>query len=330
MKTAAGVAAPDDIGFAPLGGSSMSAEPRVSVVMATYNRSNIIGYAIRSLLQSKVRDWELIVVGDACTDDTEAVVAAFADPRIRFLGLSHNFGEQSGPNNAGVDAARGGFIAFLNHDDLWLPDHLERSLAILEGDPSCDLVFGLGLMIPQDDRRPPMLVGATTARASYHSGLSVPASLWVMRAQLARRIGPWRSAWTVRTAASQDWLIRAYRAGAVLRPSPHIAGLIVSSRKDSYSSRAADLHARLYSFAAEPARALDLLTQAALAWEAPRWDGRPGQFLAEGLRAAGRRALALLGVCPAAPGVWLRWPGKGQLIRELRRLRGLPDYMRVG
>jgi hypothetical protein len=308
----------------------MSTEPLVTVVMATYNRSNIIGYAIRSLLQSTVRDWELIVVGDACTDDTEAVVAAFADPRIRFIGLPRNIGEQSGPNNVGVDAARGAYLAFLNHDDLWMPDHLERSLAVLEAERGCDLVFGLGLMIPQDDVRAPMLVGATTGRAAYHAGLSAPASLWVMRAPLARRIGPWRSAWTLRTAASQDWLIRAHKAGAVLRPSRHLAGLIVSSRKDSYSSRAADLHARLYPVTVEPARALELMAEAVLAWEAPRWDGRPARFLLEGARAAGRRTLALLGVCPPAPGFWLRWRRKGQLISELRQLRGLPDYVEVG
>ena len=59
--------------------------PTVSVIMATYNRSNIIGYAIGSLLRSSFADWELIVVGDACTDDTESVVSSFADPRIRFI-----------------------------------------------------------------------------------------------------------------------------------------------------------------------------------------------------------------------------------------------------
>jgi hypothetical protein len=307
----------------------MSARPRVSVVMATYNRSNILGFAIGSLLHSTIQDWELIVVGDACTDDTEAVVNGFADPRIRFINLPSNVGEQSGPNNAGLVFARGDHVAFLNHDDLWLPDHLERSLAVLDADPSCDLVFGLGLMIHQDDHRRPLLIGATTARAAYHPGLSVPASLWVMRASLVSKVGPWRSAWTMRTAPSQDWLIRAHRCGATLRPSHHLAGLIVCSRKDSYRQRAVELHAQLYPVAANPARAVDLLTQAALTWDAPRWDGRPGPLLLEACRAAVRRSMALLGVCPPALGFWLRWPRKGQLIRELRRRRGLPDFAGV-
>jgi GT2 family glycosyltransferase len=52
-------------------------------------------------------DWELIVVGDACTDDTADVVATFPDPRIRFVNLPENVGEQSGPNNEGVRLGHG-------------------------------------------------------------------------------------------------------------------------------------------------------------------------------------------------------------------------------
>ena len=98
--------------------------PRVSVVTATYNRSHILRHSIASVIAQRLTDWELIVVGDACTDDTADVVASFDDPRIRYHALAANVGEQSGPNNEGVALARGEMIAFLNHDDLWLPDHL--------------------------------------------------------------------------------------------------------------------------------------------------------------------------------------------------------------
>ena len=60
----------------------MSLPPLVSIVIATYNRSQVVAHAIDSVRRSTVADWELIVVGDHCTDDTEAVVAGFADPRI--------------------------------------------------------------------------------------------------------------------------------------------------------------------------------------------------------------------------------------------------------
>src|SRR5690606_24951720 len=101
--------------------TAVDTRPLVSVVMATYNRSNIIVYAIESLRANTLQDWELIVVGDCCTDDTETVVSAFGDQRIRFINLPENCGEQSGPNNFGVGLARGKYLAFLNHDDMWFP-----------------------------------------------------------------------------------------------------------------------------------------------------------------------------------------------------------------
>ena len=79
------------------------ARPKISVVIATYNRSRALGHAIESVLRQTFTDWELIVVGDACTDDTAEVVARYAgaDPRVRFVNLERHWGEQSAPNNVG-------------------------------------------------------------------------------------------------------------------------------------------------------------------------------------------------------------------------------------
>ena len=61
-------------------------------------------------------DWELLVVGDSCTDDTEEVVAQFGDARIHYRNLQENCGDQSGPNNAALRMATGRYLAYLNHD----------------------------------------------------------------------------------------------------------------------------------------------------------------------------------------------------------------------
>jgi glycosyltransferase involved in cell wall biosynthesis len=114
--------------------------PAISIITATYNRSNVLRYSIESLLRSEFADWELLMIGDACTDDTEKVVASFADSRIRFHNLKNNFGEQSGPNNEGFKLACGKYIAYLNHDDHYFPDHLGTCLQCLETTNS-DLVF---------------------------------------------------------------------------------------------------------------------------------------------------------------------------------------------
>jgi glycosyltransferase involved in cell wall biosynthesis len=102
----------------------MPTSPLVSVVIATYNRSRVLARAIDSVRRSTLQDWELIVVGDHCTDDTEQIVAERNDARIVYVNLPRNVGEQSGPNNEGVRLSRGRYIAFLNHDDLYFPDHL--------------------------------------------------------------------------------------------------------------------------------------------------------------------------------------------------------------
>jgi glycosyltransferase involved in cell wall biosynthesis len=105
--------------------------PLVSVIIATFDWSSVLRHAIASVQAQTHQDWELIVVGDGCSDDSEAVVTAIgrSDERVRWLGLPVNSGSQSSPNNAGIAAARGHWIAYLGHDDLWLPDHLERLVA---------------------------------------------------------------------------------------------------------------------------------------------------------------------------------------------------------
>jgi glycosyltransferase involved in cell wall biosynthesis len=111
---------------------TLARPPLVSVVIATYNWSNVLRCAIESVLRQRYRNWELLVVGDGCTDDTADVVASFTDPRIRWLPLATNSGSQSAPNNHGLGQARGTYVAYLGHDDLWLPNHLSWAVHALE------------------------------------------------------------------------------------------------------------------------------------------------------------------------------------------------------
>ena len=99
--------------------------PLYSVVLATYNRGRHIIPTIASVLRQTLADYELLVIGDGCTDDTEATVRSFGDERVIWRNLPQRSGSQSAPNNAGGALARGRYIAYLGHDDLWAPDHLE-------------------------------------------------------------------------------------------------------------------------------------------------------------------------------------------------------------
>ncbi|MFE0853485.1 glycosyltransferase [Streptomyces mutabilis] len=101
--------------------------PHISVICPTYNRGKAILSTLESVRAQTMRDWEMLVVSDASDDDTDAVVASLAarDRRIRLL-RTRRFGSQSGPTNIALGEAAGEFVAYLDHDDHWEPDHLLR------------------------------------------------------------------------------------------------------------------------------------------------------------------------------------------------------------
>jgi glycosyltransferase involved in cell wall biosynthesis len=115
--------------------------PLVSVVIPTYNRGYCIAASIDSVLAQTLGDFEIIVVDDASGDDTRQRVAAYADPRVSYVALPTNQGGAVA-RNTGIRQARGEFIAFLDSDDLWLPDKLARQIDGLRRlGPHCGLSY---------------------------------------------------------------------------------------------------------------------------------------------------------------------------------------------
>jgi hypothetical protein len=299
--------------------------PLVSIVCATYNRSAVLALALDTALRQTIADIEVIVVGDACTDDTEAVVAAITDPRVRWIGRAVNFGEQSQPNNDGVAAARGRYVAFLNQDDLWWPDHLATALEHIEREPA-DLVFTFAAAVRPDGGVEPI---AASTSGRYERHLGVPATTWLLRRELAEQIGPWRPARQTLVAPSQDWLCRADRAGHVLAQAPHLTALVLYSaaRPGSYREHAgADEHAPWHArLLADPAGLREeILTRLAIGAGAAALAPRP--LRAGLLRVAkdgARRAAIRAGYTPAHLLNALRYGRAGGFIAHARRVRGL-------
>ncbi len=100
----------------------------VSVIIPTYNRAHMVGRAIESVLVQTYRDLELIVVDDGSTDNTGGIVGNFSDSRLTYIKLRKNSGASAVPRNAGLKIARGEYVAFLDSDDEWLPEKLEKQI----------------------------------------------------------------------------------------------------------------------------------------------------------------------------------------------------------
>jgi glycosyltransferase involved in cell wall biosynthesis len=113
--------------------------PRVSVVVPAYNAATTISQALDSVFRQSFRDFEVVIVDDGSTDRTREVVAEYGD-RIRVL-TKANEGKPAATRNLGVHAARGELVAFLDADDWWREDKLERQVAVFDGRPDVGLVY---------------------------------------------------------------------------------------------------------------------------------------------------------------------------------------------
>lgn len=186
--------------------------PAFSIVMAAYNRGRHIVPTIRSVLAQSFTDYELLIVGDACDDDTEAVVRPFLSDRVIWRNLETRAGNQFGPNNAGIEMARGRYIAYIGHDDIWAPDHLaalNRAFSgaadiafavagcICYGPPGSGIYFVSGLF--EDD----------SAKFEHH----FPPCSFAHRRDATDRFGLWRSPRTMSRITDADFLLRAAQAG---------------------------------------------------------------------------------------------------------------------
>ena len=161
----------------------------VTVVVATYGRPEALVCALESVRYQTYPEWQVLVVGDCCDKDTQSALRPFLrDRRFRYVNLPFRCGEQSLPNVAGMAAAETEWLALLNHDDIWMPWHLERAMKSLK---STQAKFLIGRSAwtwgqPVDGHDAPLLYGVTPTLSSgaevFRSGFHLvePASSWVL------------------------------------------------------------------------------------------------------------------------------------------------------
>lgn len=158
-------------------------KPAVTVIIPTYNWASVLRYSVASVLAQTVTNLELLVIGDGCTDESEDVVRSVKDERVSWFNLRRNFGSQVGPNNVGLAIGRSELVAYCGHDDLWLPDHLERLLETGSG-------FVHATQMRVDPGLTPYLF--PTEPWTYSPGAWLPPTSMLHPREVAIRVGGWR------------------------------------------------------------------------------------------------------------------------------------------
>ena len=187
--------------------------PYFSVVIPVYNRARVLRDAINSVLWQTEQDFEIIVVDDGSGDDPKSVVDGFSDARLRFVRQDNRGGGAA--RNRGIDLAAGRFVAFLDSDDTFLPEHLATMRAVLE---NTENVVGYAPVIVDRGAgrtfvKPPRPIAAGEHMATYlmcERGFVPTITLTVPR-EIASRI---RYDESLSFAQDTDFSLRLFLAGA--------------------------------------------------------------------------------------------------------------------
>jgi hypothetical protein len=214
--------------------------PVVTIVMPTWNRGWVVGAAIRSVQAQTFADWELVVVDDGSTDDTAAVMAAFHDPRIRYVTRTH--AGQCRARNHALALARGALIAYLDSDNVWYPGYLAAAVAVFAAKPAVDCLYGA--MVTDAHYEGEHILFRPFDRERLIDGNYIGMSTFMHRRALIERYGTFDE----ELSTLEDWdLILRYTAHAPAYRLPALAVRyrVVDTTRVSVTTQQQDAMARI-------------------------------------------------------------------------------------
>lgn len=176
-----------------------AAPAHIDIICPTHNRSAAIRSTIDSVFAQTVTDWRLIVVSDGSSDDTEAQVLAYDDPRVTVLRCDRH-GHPGGPRNIGLAHADAPYTAYIDHDDEWTPDHLATLLHVLS--EGADIVAtGCVRVSPEGKRTPTDIIDMVWhPELQTLTGLNEPSRVGHI-GDLPLRVG----GWSTEEFGFEDW-----------------------------------------------------------------------------------------------------------------------------
>ncbi|WP_447979717.1 glycosyltransferase family 2 protein [Candidatus Nitrospira bockiana] len=183
--------------------------PRVSVVIPVYNAEDHVGEAIEGVLAQTFQDLEIIVIDDGSTDGSAAVVQRYSDA-VKYV-YQKNAGVAIATNR-GVELSRGELIAFLDNDDIWLPQKLERQIAFLDQHQECGVVNCDMQYISQTGAVMDRYVRGVNREHPYvrlfQKGFVIYCSMIVVRRTVYDRVGGFNESFVAAGLQDMEWLSR--------------------------------------------------------------------------------------------------------------------------
>ena len=202
-------------------------QPLVSVIMPAYNAERYIAESIQSVLDQSYGNWELVVVDDGSTDKTAETVQRFAarDSRVNYI-FQENSG-QGKARNTGIESSSGALIAFLDADDLWLPEKLERQVQSLI-DTKADVVYSDITIIYEGDidlglTEFPTATGETEGIRMFDLLLienRIPVASVILRKEIFNVAGPFEESRTYQGCEDYDLWLKLAAHGALFYGMP--------------------------------------------------------------------------------------------------------------
>lgn len=145
--------------------------PKVSIIIPTYNRPHYLEETLRSIMKQTYQDFEVIVVDDGTPSDVNESICSKFD-KVSYFKIK-NSGGPAKPRNIGIQKAKGKYIAFVDDDDLWLLEKLEKQVAILDSNPSFGLVHYYCNVIDEKGNLKNKIVGRPGNPSVKHGNVSM-------------------------------------------------------------------------------------------------------------------------------------------------------------
>jgi glycosyltransferase involved in cell wall biosynthesis len=193
-----------------------SKNPTFTVVIATYGRDALIASTLTSVQKQTLADFEVLVVSDGPASESLKTIVSQFDDRFMLHEIQERSRSQSGPNNEGLRLAKGRYIAYLGHDDIWHPEHLERFASVFERNPKVEFAVSgcIYLGPPGREDEQTWISGIFEGSLTKPLETFFPPSSFSHRRDIDELIKKWPEAMATRRPVDCEFLIRAAEANS--------------------------------------------------------------------------------------------------------------------